>query len=38
LPTPHTVLIINIGEIDAARVALGPDIHRHDGNLDRSIP
>jgi hypothetical protein len=30
-------LIINIGEIDAAKVALGPDIHPHDGKLDLMI-
>jgi YegS/Rv2252/BmrU family lipid kinase len=33
----HTVLIINVGEIDAANVALGPDIHPHDGKLDLMI-
>jgi YegS/Rv2252/BmrU family lipid kinase len=33
----HTVLIINVGEIDAAKVALGPDIHPHDGKLDLMI-
>lgn len=33
----HTVLIINVGEIDAFRVALGPDIHPHDGKLDLMI-
>ncbi|NJO81404.1 MAG: diacylglycerol kinase family lipid kinase [Blastochloris sp.] len=33
----HTVLIMNVGEIDAAHVALGPDIHPHDGKLDLLI-
>jgi YegS/Rv2252/BmrU family lipid kinase len=33
----HTVLIINIGQVDAANIALGPDIHPHDGKLDLMI-
>lgn len=33
----HTVLIINVGEIDEAKIALGPNIHPHDGKLDLMI-
>lgn len=33
----HTILVINVGEIDAARVTLGPNIHPHDGKLDLMI-
>lgn len=33
----HTVLIINVGEIADAKIALGPNIHPHDGKLDLMI-
>jgi diacylglycerol kinase (ATP) len=33
----HTLMIINVGEIDAANIALGPDIHPHDGKLNLMI-
>jgi diacylglycerol kinase (ATP) len=33
----HTVLIINVGGIDDANIALGPNIHPHDGKLDVMI-
>jgi diacylglycerol kinase (ATP) len=33
----HTVMIINIGQIAAAKIKLGPDIHPHDGKLDLMI-
>jgi diacylglycerol kinase (ATP) len=33
----HTVLIINVGEINNANIALGPNIHPHDGKLDLMI-
>ncbi|HMQ33611.1 MAG TPA: diacylglycerol kinase family lipid kinase [Chloroflexaceae bacterium] len=33
----HTVLIVNVGEINDANVALGPNIHPHDGKLDLMI-
>lgn len=33
----HTIMIINVGAIDSVNVALGPDIHPHDGKLDVMI-
>jgi diacylglycerol kinase (ATP) len=33
----HTVLIINVGEINEANIALGPNIQPHDGKLDVMI-
>jgi YegS/Rv2252/BmrU family lipid kinase len=33
----HTVLIINVGEIHDAHLALGPNIQPHDGKLDLMI-
>lgn len=33
----HTIMIINVGEIGDANVALGPNIHPHDGKLDLMI-
>jgi YegS/Rv2252/BmrU family lipid kinase len=33
----HTILIINVGEINDANIALGPNIHPHDGKLDLMI-
>ena len=33
----HTVMIANIGQIDSAGLALGPDIYPHDGKLDAVI-
>lgn len=33
----HTVLIMNVGQIDAVGVALGPDVQPHDGQLDLMI-
>lgn len=33
----HTVLIVNIGAIERLRLALGPDIHPHDGVLNTLV-
>lgn len=33
----HTIMIINLGEIDTANIALGPNIHPHDGKLNLMI-
>jgi diacylglycerol kinase (ATP) len=33
----HTIMIINVGEIADAKVALGPNIQPHDGKLDLMI-
>jgi diacylglycerol kinase (ATP) len=33
----HTILIVNVGEINDANIALGPNIHPHDGKLDLMI-
>jgi diacylglycerol kinase family enzyme len=33
----HTVMVINVGQIAAAKISLGPDIHPHDGKLDLMI-
>lgn len=33
----HTVMIANIGQIDSAGIAIGPDIWPHDGKLDAVI-
>jgi diacylglycerol kinase (ATP) len=33
----HTILIVNVGEINDANIALGPNIHPHDGMLDLMI-
>ena len=33
----HTVMIVNIGQVDQVGIALGPDIQPHDGKLDLII-
>jgi diacylglycerol kinase (ATP) len=33
----HTILIVNVGEINQANITLGPNIHPHDGKLDLMI-
>ncbi len=33
----HTIMIINVGAIDTFNIALGPNIHPHDGKLDIMI-
>lgn len=33
----HTIMVVNVGEIGEGGVALGPNIHPHDGKLDLVI-
>lgn len=33
----HTVMIVNIGQVDQVGIALGPNMHPHDGKLDLII-
>lgn len=33
----HTVMIVNIGQVDQVGIALGPNMHPHDGKLDLVI-
>jgi diacylglycerol kinase family enzyme len=33
----HTVMIVNVGQIGDGAIALGPNIHPHDGKLDLMI-
>lgn len=33
----HTVMVVNIGQVDQVGISLGPNIHPHDGRLDLII-
>lgn len=33
----HTIMVVNVGQIDSVGIALGPNIHPHDGKLDLVI-
>jgi YegS/Rv2252/BmrU family lipid kinase len=33
----HTIMVVNVGQIESFGIALGPNIHPHDGKLDLMI-